>query len=223
MLSSTSVNALQSSRMSPPVDASLSKETGAYLSAGDQPENGNCCFQGSAQRSVTIAHASSLLATVDPARQDSEGNTQFCLAAQAGDLTQAQQLIHMGADVHHVNLDGDNALTLAATGGHLTFIKWLDSHCPQPVNHEYYYGDTALTLAARHGHQPLAEAVANGHLALAIWLSFQDTDLRRVYFFSGSFATTLMAGIFFSQHIPELLLFLSLATCCRRELASPES
>ena len=203
MLSSTSVNALQSSRMSPPVNASLSKETGAYLSAGDQPENGNCCFQGSVQRSVTIAHASSLLATADPARQDREGNTQFCLAAQAGDLTQAQQLIHMGADVHHVNLDGDNALTLAATGGHLTFIKWLDSHCPPPVNHENYYGDTALTLAARHGHQPLAqwlvsrdaslthlndqlkdalaEAVANGHLALAIWLSFQDTDLRRVY------------------------------------------
>ena len=111
----------------------------------------------------------------------------MCLAAQDGNLTEAQQLIHRGADVHHVNLDGDNALTLAATGGHLTFIKWLDSHCWQSVDHANYYGDTALTLAARHGHQPLvqwlvsrdasvthlddqlkdalAEAVANGHQA----------------------------------------------------------
>ena len=203
MLSSTSVNALQSSSMSPSVNAPLSKETGAYLSAGYLPENDNCSFQGSAQRSVTITLASNLLATVNPAWQDSEGNTPLCLAAQAGDLARAQQLIVWGADVHHINLDGDNALTLAAAGGHLTFIKWLDSHCPQPVNHENYSGDTALTLAARHGHQPLAqwlvsrdasavhlndqlkdalaEAVANGHLALAIWLSFQDTDLRRVY------------------------------------------
>ena len=114
MLSSTSVNALQSSNMSPSVNAPLSKETGAYLSAGYLPENDNCSFQGSAQRSVTIPHTFDLLATADPARQDSEGNTPLCLAAQAGNLVEAQQLILRGADVHHVNLDGDNALMLAA-------------------------------------------------------------------------------------------------------------
>ena len=116
---------------------------------------------------------------------------------------EARQLIRGGADVQHINLDGDNALTLAAAAGHLTFIEWLDSHCRQPVDHENYHGETALMLAARHGHQPvvqwlvsqgasqehlndqlkdaLAEAVANGHLALAIWLSSQGSDLRRVY------------------------------------------
>ena len=203
MLNSTGANAPQSSRVGPPIDAPLSKETGTYLSTGNLSENDDCHFQGGAQRSVTIAHTSNQLATADPAWQDSEGNTPLCLAAQVGNLVEAQQLVLRGADVHHINLDGDNALTLAAAGGHLTFIKWLDSHCPQPVNHENYYGDTALTLAARHGHQPLAqwlvsrdasavhlndqlkdalaEAVANGHLELAIWLSFQDTDLRRVY------------------------------------------
>ena len=202
MLSSTGVNALQSSRMSPTIDAPLSKETGTYLGAGNLHENDNCRYDGSAQRSVTIPHTS-MLATADPARQDSGGNTPLCLAAQAGNLAEAQQLVLMGADVHHINLDGDNALTLAAAGGHLTFIKWLDNHCPQPVNHENYYAQTALTLAARHGHHSLvqwlvsqdaslthlndqlkdalAEAVANGHLELAQWLSFQDTDLRRVY------------------------------------------
>ena len=203
MLNNTGVNAPQSGRVGPTFGATLSTETGTYLSAGDLPENANCRFHDSAQRSVTPAHTSNLLATVDPAKQDSDGNTPLCLAAQAGDLAWAQQLIHRGADVHHINLDGDNALTLAAAGGHLTFIEWLDSHFWQSVDHENYHGETALTLAARHGHQPvvqwlvsqgaslehlndqlkdaLAEAVANGHLALAIWLSTQDTDLRRVY------------------------------------------
>ena len=200
MLNSAGADAPQSSRMGPPIDAPLSKETGTYLGAGDPHENDNCRFKNSAQRSVTTAQTSNLLAQADPAIPDSQGNTPLCLAARAGNLAQAQQLILRGADVHHINLDGDNALTLAAVGGHLTFITWLDSHCPQPVNHENYYGETALTLAARHGHQPLvrwlvsrdasvthlndqlknalAEAVANGHLELAIWLSFQDTNLR---------------------------------------------
>ena len=205
MLNSAAANAPQSSKMDPPIDASLSKETGTFLSAGSPPENDNCRFQDGAPRSVTIIahHTSNLLATVDPAKQDSEGNTPLCLAAQAGDLAWAQQLIDRGADVHHINLDGDNPLTLAAAGGHLTFIEWLDSHFWQPVDHENYHGETALTLAARHGHQPvvqwlvsqgassehlndqlkdaLAEAVANGHLALAQWLSSQETDLSRVY------------------------------------------
>ena len=203
MLRSTTANAPQSSRMSSPVNAPLSKETGTYLGTGALPESDNCRFQGSAQRSVTIAHISDLPATADPAMQDSEGNTLFCLAAQDGNLAQAEQLILRGADVHHINLDGNNALMLAAAGGHLTFIKWLDSHCPQPVNHENYYAETALTLAARHGHQPLvqwlvsrdaslthlndqlkdalAEAVANGHMALVQWLAANDTDLRQVY------------------------------------------
>ena len=202
MLRSTGASVPQSSRISPPVSAPLSDETGTYLGAGDLPESDNCRFQGSAQRSVTIALISSQLASADPAAQDTEGNTPLCLAAQDGNLAQAQQLIGRGADVHHINLDGDNALTLAAAGGHLTFIEWLDSHCPQSVNHENYYGETALTLAARHGHQPLvqwlvsrdaslthlndqlkdalAEAVANGHLALAQWLSLH-TGLGRVY------------------------------------------
>ena len=203
MLNSAGIDSPLSSTMAPPSDAPRSNERGTYLGTGDLPKDDNCRFKGSAQRSVTTAHTANLLATVDPARQDSEGNTPLCLAAQAGNLVEAQQLIHRGADVHHSNLDGDNALTLAAIGGHLTFIRWLDSQYPQPVNHENYYAQTALTLAARHGHQPLvqwlvgrdasvthlndqlkdalAEAVANGHLALAIWLSSQGTDLRRVY------------------------------------------
>ena len=203
MLRSTAANAPQSSRMSPPVNAPRSKEAGTYLSTDDPHKNGKCRFSGSAQRSVTIAPASSLPATAKPAMQDSEGNTPFCLAAQDGNLAQAEQLIRGGADVYHINLDGNNALMLAAAGGHLTFIKWLDSQRPQPVNHENYYAETALTLAARHGHQPLvrwlvsrdaslthlndqlkdalAEAVANGHLELAQWLAANDTDLRQVY------------------------------------------
>ena len=203
MLNSTGANAPQSDRMNPSIHAPLSNEAATYLSAGDLPENVNCRFHDSAQRSVTPADTSNLLATGDPAKQDSDGNTPLCLAAQAGDLARAQQLIHRGADVHHINLDGDNVLTLAAAGGHLTFIEWLDSHFWQSVDHENYYGETALTLAARHGHQPvvqwlvsqgaslehlndqlkdaLAEAVANGHLVLAQWLSTQDSDLRRVY------------------------------------------
>ena len=203
MLSSTGAVAPQSSRMNSPIDTPLSEEAGTYLNAGDSPENGDCRFEDDAQRSVSAAHTSNLLVTADPARQDSQGNTPLCLAAQAGDLVAAQQLILRGADVHHINLDGDNALTLAAAGGQLTFIEWLGSHFWQSVDHENYHGETALTLAARHGHQPvvqwlvsqgaslehlndqlkdaLAEAVANGHLALAIWLSTQDTDLRRVY------------------------------------------
>ena len=204
MLNGASVDVPRSSRMGSPIatDAALPMEAGAYLNADNLPESDDCRFKTSELRSVTTVQTSNLLAQADPAMPDSQGNTLLCLAAQTGDLTQAQQLIHRGADVHHINLDGDNALTLAAAGGHLTFIKWLDSHCPQSVNHENYYGDTALTLAARHGHQPLvqwlvsqdaslthlndqlkdalAEAVANGHLKLAQWLS-SHTDLRRVY------------------------------------------
>ena len=205
MLSRTGTGAPQSGRMSPPSqnDTALPDEAGTYLKAGNLHENDDCRFQVSEPRSVITVQASNLLAQEDPAIPDSQGNTPLCLAVQTGNLAQAQQLILRGADVHHINLDGDNALTLAASGGHLSFIEWLDSHCPQPVNHENYYGDTALTLAARHGHQPLvqwlvsrdaslahlndqlkdalAEAVANGHLALAQWLASQGGDLGRVY------------------------------------------
>ena len=205
MLNGASVDVPRSSRMGSPIqaDAALPKEAGAYLKAANLHESDDCRFKASKLRSVTTIQTSDLLAQADSAMPNSQGNTLLCLAAQTGNLAWGQQLILRGADVHHLNLDGDNALTLAATGGHLTFIKWLDGHCPQPVNHENYYADTALTLAARHGHQPLvqwlisrdasvthlndqlkdalAEAVANGHLALAEWLSSQDTDLRRVY------------------------------------------
>ena len=113
----------------------------------------------------------------------------MCLAAQAGNLTRARELIRRGADVHHINLNGDNALTLAATGGHLTFIEWLDSHCPQSVDHENYYGETPLTLAAkgrrnaifrwlirsrrldnRQANDLLLHALHSGHRSLAAWL-----------------------------------------------------
>ncbi len=200
MLSRTGTGAPQSSRVDPP-DAALPDEAGTYVKAGNLPESDDC--QASKPRSVITVQASNLLAQVDPAMPDSEGNTPLCLAAQTGNLAQAQQLILRGADVHHINLDGDNALMLAASVGHLSFIELLDSHCPQPVNHQNYNAETALTLAARHGHQPLvmwlvsrnasvvhlndqlkdalAEAVANGHLALAQWLSSKDADLKRVY------------------------------------------
>ena len=190
----------QFNRMGPSPDA---PDTRTYLSTGDLPKNDDFRINGGAQWAVNAVSTSNLFIHADPAVTDSDGNTPLCLAAQAGNLAQLQQLIHKGADVHHINLDGDNALTLAAVGGHLTFIERLDGHCPQPVNHENYYGETALTLAARHGHQPLvqwlvsrnasvahlndqlkdalAEAVANGHLALAQWLSSKDADLKRVY------------------------------------------
>ena len=203
MLHSAGADVPRSGGISPPIDTPSSTKTAIYLNTGDLSKNDICRFQGSAQRLVTTTEASSLLAQAKPTIPDSQGNTPLCLAAQTGNLAQAQQLIRRGADVLHINLDGDNALTLAASGGHLSFIEWLNSHCRQPVNHENYYGDTALTLAARHGHQPLvqwlvsrdasvthlndqlkdalAEAVANGHLALARWLSSQDADLKRVY------------------------------------------
>ena len=203
MLHSTGADVPRSGRISPRIDTPSSTKTAIYLNTGDLYKNDTCHSQDSAQRLVTTSKASSLLAQANPTIPDSQGNTPLCLAAQAGNLAQAQQLIQKGADIHHINLDGDNPFTLAATGGHLTFIRWLNSHCQQPVNHENYYGDTALTLAARHGHQPavqwlvsqganlahfndqfkdaLAEAVANGHLALAQWLLSQDADLKRVY------------------------------------------
>ena len=190
----------QFNRMGPSPDA---PDTRVHLRTGALLKNDNFRINGGAQWSVNAVSTSNLFIHADPAVTDSNGNTPLCLAAQAGNLAQLQQLIHRGADVHHINLDGDNALTLAAVGGHLTFIEWLDGHCLQPVNHENYYGETALTLAARHGHQPLvqwlvsrnasvahlndqlkdalAEAVANGHLALAQWLSSKDADLKRVY------------------------------------------
>ena len=184
-------------------DAALPEKTGSYPGVSGLHKNDSFCFHGSTRRSVSTVQASRLLARANPTVPDSQGNTPLCLAAQAGNRVQAQRMIRKGADVHHINLDGDNVLTLAAAGGHLKFIKWFNGHYPQPVDHENYYAETALTLAARHGHQPLvqwlvsrdasavhlndqlrdalAEAVANGHLALAIWLASQDTDLRRVY------------------------------------------
>ena len=205
MLNSLGVTAREYSVISPPIDtdAALLSESSTYLNTGEPTKNDDCRFQDGALRSVTTAQIPNMLTEADPAVADSQGNTPLCQAAQTGNLLQARQLIRRGADVHHINFDGDNALTLAAVGGHLTFIEWLDSHCPQPVNYENYYGETALTLAARHGHQPLvqwlvsrnasvthlndqlkdalAEAVTGGYLALAQWLASQGADLGRVY------------------------------------------
>ena len=203
MLHSAGADVPRSGRISPLIDTPSSTKTAIHLNTGDLSKDDICLLQGSTQRSVTTTEAANLLTQANPTTPDSQGNSPLCLAAQAGNLAQAQQLIQRGADIHHLNLDGDNLLTLAATGGHLTFIRWLNTHCQQPVNHENYYGDTALTLAARYGHQSavewlvsrganlahlndqlkdaLAEAVANGHLALAQWLSSQDGDLKRVY------------------------------------------
>ena len=205
MLNSTSASGTLSSRTGHAIqtDAALPEKTSTYLGVSGLHKNDSFRSYGSARRSVSTVQASNLLACANPTIPDSEGNTPLCLAAQAGNRVQAQQMIRKGADVHHINLDGDNVLTLAAAGGHLKFIKWFNGHYPQPVDHENYYAETALTLAARHGHQPLvqwlvsrdaslthlndqlkdalAEAVANGHLALAIWLASQNADLRRVY------------------------------------------
>ena len=67
MLNGASVDVPQSSRMGSPVqtDAPLPKEAGTYLNAGSLPENDDCRFHGGAQRSVSAAQASNLLATVD--------------------------------------------------------------------------------------------------------------------------------------------------------------
>ena len=203
MLNSTSASGTLSMGPAIQTDAASPEKTGTSPGVSGLHKNDSFCFYDSTRRSVTTAQPSNLLARANPTIPDSEGNTPLCLAAQAGNRVQAQRMIGKGADVHHINLDGDNVLTLAAAGGHLKFIKWFNCHYPQPVNHENYYAETALTLAARHGHQPLvqwlvsrdasavhlndqlkdalAEAVANGHLVLAIWLSSQDTDLRRVY------------------------------------------
>ena len=201
MLNSTSASGILS--MSPAIqtDAALPEKTGTNPGVSGLHKNDSFCFHDG--RSVSTVQASNLLAHANPTIPDSQGNTPLCLAAQAGNRVQAQRMIRKGADVHHINLDGDNVLTLAAAGGHLKFIKWFNRHYPQPVNHENYYAQTALTLAARYGHQPvvqwlvgrdasvthlndqfkdaLAEAVANGHLELAQWLAAQNTDLRRVY------------------------------------------
>ena len=205
MLNSTIVSSPQHSRMASPIEADtpLPEQANTYLNAGNLPSSDNCRLHGGERRSVNTNETFRLLTEADPAMPDSQGNTLLCLAARAGNQAKAQQLIDRGADVHHTNLDGDNALILAAIGGHLTFIKWLDSHYPQSVNYQNYYAETALTLAARHGHQPLvqwlvsrdasvvhlndqfkdalAEAVANGHLELAQWFAALNTDLRRVY------------------------------------------
>ena len=154
MLNNTGVDALHASGASARIQSgtapALATGTSTYLNADNLPENNDGRCHGSGQRLVTKAQTSSLLTEADLTTQDRQGNTRLCLAAQAGDLTQAQQLIAKGADVQHINLDGDTLLTLAATGGHLTFIIWLDGHCPQTIDHENYHGDTALTLAARH-------------------------------------------------------------------------
>ena len=170
MLNNTSVDALQSSGSSARIQSGTGpapeKEISTYLNTDNLPENNDSRCHGSGQRLVTTTQTSSLLTEADLTTQDSQGNTRLCLAAQAGDLAQAQQLIAKGADVQHINLDGDNLLTLAATGGHLTFITWLDWHCPQTIDHENYCGDTALTLAARHGHQPLVQWLVSRDAAL---------------------------------------------------------
>lgn len=127
----------------------------------------------------------------EPDPVDSEGNTPLCLAIKAGQLIRAGELIEAGADIMHINNEGNNVLLLAAQHGHQQFLDWSEL---SEVNLHYvnHNGDNALMLAAANGHYDilrwltvmgisscqcnnngdnvLALAASGGHLQAVQWL-----------------------------------------------------
>ena len=98
---------------------------------------------------------------------DSQGNTPLCLAVIAGQFAHAMQLIEAGADVLHVNSDGDNVLLLAAQNGHLQFLD-----CSE-------LGDVNLHHVNHHGNNALMLAAANGHHDTLRWLTVMGVNCRQ--------------------------------------------
>lgn len=98
---------------------------------------------------------------------DSKGNTPLCLAVRAGLFARARQLIEAGADVLHVNNDGNNVLLLAAQNGHLQFLDWSE------------LGDVNLHHVNSHGNNALMLAAANGHYDSVRWLTVMGIDSRQ--------------------------------------------
>lgn len=127
----------------------------------------------------------------EPDPVDSQGNTPLCLAIKAGQFIRAGELIDAGADILHINNEGNNVLLLAAQHGHLQFLDWSEL---VDVNLHYvnHHGDNALMLAAANGHydilrwltvmgisssqcnkngdNALALAASGGHLQAVKWL-----------------------------------------------------
>ena len=103
----------------------------------------------------------------EPDPVDSQGNTPLCLAIKTGQFIRAGELIEAGADIMHINNEGNNVLLLAAQHGHRQFLDWSE------------LGDVNLHHVNHHGDNALMLAAANGHYDTLRWLTVMGISSRQ--------------------------------------------
>lgn len=103
----------------------------------------------------------------EPDPVDSQGNTPLCLAIKTGQFIRAGELIEAGADIMHINNEGNNVLLLAAQHGHRQFLDWSE------------LGDVNLHHVNHHGDNALMLAAANGHYDILRWLTVMGITSRQ--------------------------------------------
>ncbi len=148
-------------------------------------------------------------AGADVSLADENDRTPFIQSAVGGNLVTLERIYRAGVDENHVDREGHNVLTLAASRGKAMNVAWLLLSTEVDVHHSLPdSGRNALHLAATNGHAdviamlllsdrrrrsqvmdasaqdadgftPLQLATAAGHVRAATYLNMVETDTLR--------------------------------------------
>ncbi|XP_046543615.1 serine/threonine-protein phosphatase 6 regulatory ankyrin repeat subunit B-like [Haliotis rubra] len=88
-------------------------------------------------------------------RDDKYRMTPLMVAAHEGHRRLFAFLVRTGANVSHVDENGDNVLHLARRGGRMRFVKYVVTQYSVDINSKGMYGSTPLLQAVYCGHRDL--------------------------------------------------------------------
>ncbi|XP_067650458.1 serine/threonine-protein phosphatase 6 regulatory ankyrin repeat subunit B-like [Haliotis asinina] len=87
------------------------------------------------------------------------GRTPLMTAAKKGHYQIVEFLIRKGANVSHVDNNGDSTLHWACSGGHVDIVKHLLSNYSADINSRGHLGRTPLMTTVYHGHRQVFDVL----------------------------------------------------------------
>ncbi|XP_067650462.1 ankyrin repeat domain-containing protein 50-like [Haliotis asinina] len=97
--------------------------------------------------------------SVDINSRSKSGKTPLMTTVYYGHREIFDVLVGMGANMSHLDDDGDNILHYASKGGHVSMVKYVLSNCSVDINSRTKFGKTPLMTTVYHGHRVVADVL----------------------------------------------------------------